>query len=162
MFARLLVRGLQTFVPRLVEGVRSRRIRVTGGRIALLVPAGFAGPAGFFFAEVARVLPRLPAPRRLGVGPGRVPDRRAGGRSGDSLVACLAVGADLVVAVLIGFAINGMPQLPDEEYIEETGPGRHRRVRYRKKRWQFGRFSSHDTYEYRQGRASTTSDFDDF
>ncbi|MGX4735806.1 hypothetical protein [Kitasatospora griseola] len=47
--------------------------------------------------------------------------------------------------------------MPDEEYIEETGPGYHRRVWYQKKRWQFGPFCSHDTYGYRQGGS-----FDDF
>ncbi|WP_052509028.1 caspase family protein [Kitasatospora griseola] len=157
VFARLLVRGLQTFVPRMVEGVRSRRSRLTGGQIALLVLAGFAGLGGFLLAEVAWILPgclRLAAwaSGRAGF---RI-DVPADGW-GDSLVACLAVGADLVVAMLIGLAINGMPQMPDEEYIEETGPGYHRRVRYQKKRWQFGPFYSHDTYEYRQGGS-----FDDF
>lgn len=44
---------------------------------------------------------------------------------------------------------------PEEEFVEETGPGYVRRTRY-KKNWKFGPFFSYNKQEYRQGGGSDT------
>ncbi|MFB7114817.1 caspase family protein [Streptomyces sp. NPDC056291] len=105
--------------------------------------------AALLFVIAAEVIWLLPASLHLGGWISSLAGFPVGSATGwgDVLTALSGIAGLFAAAAVLA----GTDRSPDEEVVEETGPGFVRRVRY-KKRWKFGPFYSYDTQEFRQSR----------
>ncbi len=147
----------EPFAPREPTGRKVRWGLLIAGAVALLL-----------FVVAAEVIWLLPAGLRLGGWISGLAGLPVGIPSGwgDTLTALSGIAGLFAAAALLTTGTR----TPDEEVIEETGPGFVRRAHY-KKRWKFGPFYSYDKQEFTQSNFTQSnfrqsefgqSDGDDF